>query len=38
MTCRAELYIGRIIEAAFVKGWIIERECENWIVVKVEGE
>jgi hypothetical protein len=32
------VYIGRIIEAALLNGWIIERECEKWIVVKVEGE
>jgi hypothetical protein len=30
--------IGRIIEAALLKVWIIERECEKWIVVRVEGE
>jgi hypothetical protein len=32
------VYIGRIIEAVSLKGWIIEREWGNWIVVKVEDE
>jgi hypothetical protein len=32
------VYIGRIIEAALLKGWIIERQGQKWIVEKVEGE
>jgi hypothetical protein len=32
------VYIGRIIEAALLTGWIIEREGQQWNVVKVEGE
>jgi hypothetical protein len=38
MRCRAEVYIGRIIESALLKVWIIEREGQKWIDVNVEGE
>jgi hypothetical protein len=33
------VHIGRIIEGAvLLKVWVVERECEKWIIVKVEGE